>query len=430
MLEVRPFTFRDRVYRSFADRVPPHDDYVIQRVSAELSAIRQGGMEKLAEQEGCGHPAPLAMDMLRISEAEMAASRTLVSESFLTALSLARVGMRKYHEYQRRRGYLHDDGDGVRLARRARPLASVGIIAGNSCANILACAVPAQVAGVGRIALALPPTAKGGPDPHLLAAAKVLGIDEAYRLTGARAVAAFAYGVSPVDRVDKIVGADGLETETAKRLVDGVTGVDGRAPAEELAVVADSSANAKFIAADFLAQAESGRSGFAVLLVTDRLLAEAVRIEMDRLAELHADPARLRETAALRCGLFVCPGLGVALEAANQLAPARMALVTRENDELLPLVDNAGTVYIGQWTCRAAEVFSGANPMAPGWGRVRWASGPGVDDFIQEMTVVEYSPERLQVAGRHIMELALADQRPVAAEAVRERLHLLGNARE
>ncbi len=431
MLEVRPFSIRDRLFLSFADRFQPRHPELFEQAATILHCIRTGGSQALVEQEKISGWSNLTMDTVRISESEIAAARDHVPEAFLTALSLARVNMRKFHEYQRRRGYVHDDGDNVRLARRTRPLSRIGIVNAGSCSSLLSCAVPAQVAGVGSIALALAPDADGQPNKYILAAAKVLGIEELYRLSDAQAIAAFTYGTIPVNRVDRIIGATGPMAQTALQLVRGQVGVDTMYNADELAIIADSSANAKFIAIDFLAQAESGENSLAVLFTTDRLLAEAVRIEMDRLADSLPDPARIREIAAKRCGLFVCPSLSVALDAANRLAPSRLGLQTRDDEILLPDVDTAGTVYMGALTCQAvADCFSGANALLPGWGQTRWASGPAVEDFVQEMNVVEYSQDRLIATGRHCMELALADNRPGRAESVRERLELLRLAHE
>lgn len=425
-MEVRPYSPRDRVFRTFVDRRETRDPALVAQASDIISLIRKNGMDALLEQErrfGC--PA-IDMKTLRVSSEEIADARNQTAESFLTALSLARVNMRKFHEYQRKRGYLHDDGDDVVLARRTRPLKRIGILNTGSVSDLLAYVVPAQVAGVGTIALSVPPDKDGGLPSLILAAAKILGVEEVYRLSGAQAVAAFAHGVPPMERVDKIVGHGGEMAEAAKCIVDAFVGVRRETDADELVIVADSSANAKFIASDFIAQAECGKNSLAVLLTTDRLLAEAVRIEMDRMIESLPDSVNLRETIDTRCGLFVCPSLTAAVDAANALSPARLGLQTRDNEELVTDVETAGTVYMGGWTCLVGtEAFSGMNPVSPGWGQARFSSGPVVDDFIQEMNVMEYGPERLLVAGRHIMELANADRRPLRAEAVRERLDLI-----
>lgn len=427
MLEVKPFSFRERRFRELLRRGLASETTrerdaaeIVRRVAAE------GADALLACVQEFNSPA-ITRDSLRVPAEEIAAARQSVSEHFLTALSLARVNNRKFHEYQRRQGYMHDDGDGVSLSRRVRPIARAGICCGASFSALLTCAVPALVAGVGEIALATAPRPDGDVDPRILATAGILGIDEIYRMDGPHAVAAFAYGAGPVPRVDKIVGPGGAMVAEAKRLVAGHVGVDNGLGVSELAVIADDSANARFIAGDLLAQAEhdDGR-GVIALFTPDRMIAEAVRIEVERLADQLPDPARLRGILE-RCGaIYVCDDLLQAVAAVNALAPARLSLVTRHNEECLAEIEFAGTVYLGPWTGEAAgHCFAGLNPLLPVAGAARFGSGLGVDDFVREISVLEYSPERLLTAGRHLMLLADEDGSPAHREALRERLDLL-----
>lgn len=424
MLEVRPFSFRDRRFRELSQRNRDFDPQAAEQAEHIISRVRGEGSTALHDCIRIHDSDQVRFQDMRVAETEIMAARELVPEQFLTALSLARVNLRKFHEYQRRRGYLHDDGDGVELSRRVRPLSRVGICCGGSFAALLLHAVPAQVAGVGKLAVAALPRPDGEIDAKILATAKVLGIDEIYRMSGAHAVAALAFGVEPVERVDKIVGPGSGLTRPAKRLVRDCVGVDAGRGDSELVVIADDNANARFIAADLLAQAERGGRLMA-LLTTDRLLAEAVRIEMNRMVEEAEDAAKLREAFVRGGGLYVCKSLDQALDAANVLAPARLALVTRDNEACLAEIDNAGTVLMGPWTMEAAECFAGAGAFLPVAGSARWASGLGVEDFVREMTVLEYGPERLLKTGRHITALAEADGHPRRARAADERLELL-----
>lgn len=426
MLEVKPFSQRDRRFREMMAR--GCDRNLEDELLAEDAILRvreDGGPGLLHCISEFESPA-IAMNTLRVSEAELAAARNAVSEQFLTALCLARVNARKFHEYQRRRGYVCDDNDQVILSRQVRPLRRVGILCGESFSALLMHAAPAMLAGVGQIAIAAKPGPDGLIDPHILAAAKVMGIEEVYRMSGAHAVAAFAFGAGPVARVDKVVGPGGPLAAAAKRLVNGCVGVDTRQGVSELAVVADASANAKFIAGDFLAQAEQDSVGMLALFSTDRIVAEAVRIEMDRLADLLPDAGRIRENLSKRCAIWVCSSLDVAIRAVNELAPARLALQTLDNDEYLSDVETAGAVFVGPWSAETAGgCFSGVNPYLPDGGQARFCSGLGVEDFVREMTVVEYGPDRLMRTGRHLAILAEEENFTARAEAVRERLELL-----
>ncbi len=424
MLEVRPFTQGDRRFLAMLARDGGGGANLEQmeaRAGEKTRAIRTGGCEALASV--CGVPP----EKLRVSRAELTAARDGVSDQFLTSLSLARVNIRKFHENQRRRGFIHDDHDGVRLQRRTRPLTRVGICCGSSFSALLLHAVPAQVAGVGQICIAAQTGADGEIDPHVLATAEVLGLEEVYRLSGAAAVAALAYGVEPVGRVDKIVGPGGIEAEAAKRLVAGCVGVDFGLGLGELVIVADGGAKAKLIARDFLAQAEHDQNAHLLVLLTDdRILAEAVRIELECLAEKIPDGARLLEQIGRTATLYLCSGIPEAIKAANALAPARLVLETGDNHFYLGEVETAGAVFLGPWSGEAAgDGFAGLNPYLPMGGTARFHSGLGVESFTREISVVEYAPEKLLRTGRHVAVLAEKENRVARVETVKERLEFI-----
>lgn len=426
MLEVRLFSRRDRRYRAMLERGCGDDLDAVAETAAVLRKIRDDGAREYAQhleryRRPDGEPA-----VHRIRPEELDRAKKSVSEAFLTSLSLARVNARRFHEHQRRKGYVADDSDGAIMSRLVRPLGRVGIYAGASFATLLAHAVPAQIAGVGHIAVAAAPGPDGDVDPRLLATAQVLGLDEVYRLSGVHAVAAMAYGADFLPRVDKILGSDDDRAGIAKRLLAGHVGVDSGLGDGELAVVADESANARFIAGDFLAQAEADSGGAIALFTTDRMLAEAVRIETARLARRFHTADLLLEALERRGAIFLCPDLDSAVSAADALAPARLALFTRHNDACLQEIENAGAVYLGLWSAEASgSYFSGANPRLPAGGGARFRGGLGVEDFVREMTVVESGPDRLMRTGRHQAILASEEGLPARAESLRERLELL-----
>ena len=426
MLEVKPFSQRERRFRELLNRNGCIDCELERKAADTIRRIRESGAGALLD---CvrEYDSPIPdIDCLAVSQEEMATARREVSESFLTSLSLARVNARKFHEHQRRHSYVYEDADGIRLVRQIRALRRVGICVGDSFSALLMYALPAQLAGVGEIAVAMTPRRDGSVDPKLLAAAKMLDIHEVYRMSGAHAVAAFAHGAGPVACVDKIVGPGDALTAAAKRLVSDAVGVDGKLGLGELAIVADDSANARFIAVDLLAQAEHGDAPLLALFTTDRLLAEAVRIEADRLVDQLPHAEALRRTLENTGAIYVCPHLSSAIAAVNMLAPARLALMTRENDFWLGEVETAGAVLIGPWAAEAAgDCFAGINPFLPVGGMARFASGLGVDSFVREMPVVEYGPVRLLKTGRHLAALADEENMPAHAGAVRERLELL-----
>lgn len=426
MLQVRPFSKRERRFRELLTR-NRRAGLPSPEVVTTVDVMRRNADAAMAEwKDGDANPV-VAVDRLRVTEEELALARREVSEQFLTALSLARVNARKFHENQRRRGYIQDEADGIRLVRQVRALERVGICADSSFSALLMHVVPAQLAGVREIAVAVRPGPDGRVDPRVLATAKVLGIDEVYRMSGAQAVAAFAFGGGPVAKVDKIVGPGGPEADEAKILVSGAVGVDSGRGLGELAVVADDTANARFIAVDLLAQAEHWEeASLLVLFTTDRLLGEAVRIEAERMLDAIPNADAVRNVLEKDGAIYVCPGLSTAMEAINALAPARMTLMTRDNDFWVAEVETAGAVYVGPWAAEAVyDCFAGVNPYLPLRGAGRFMSGLGVDDFVREISVVEYGPDRLLKTGRHLALLAEEEGLGAHAEAVRERLELL-----
>jgi histidinol dehydrogenase len=210
MIEIRTFHPDDERFQAILRRGEIQDADVRKTVEEILEAVRTRGDAAVLEFTETFDHAKLTADRLKVPPAEFEAAQTQVAEEFLTAVALARVNIRKFHEYQRRSGYIHDDGDGVRLAKRVMPLGSVGVYVPAGAAplfsSLLMNAIPAQIAGVERIQVATPPRADGSVDPHILVTAKSLGLGDVFRMGGAQAVAAFAYGTSSIPRVDKIVG--------------------------------------------------------------------------------------------------------------------------------------------------------------------------------------------------------------------------------
>ncbi len=428
MLEVRQFSQKDSRFQAILNRSEDVDDEIGSQVAEIVKKVRQGGGEALLEYVRRFDADIPDLESLKVTEEEMDQARREVSDSFLAAITLARVNVRKFHEYQRRHGYLHDDGDGVRLAKRVTPLAKVGVYCPAGTAPLFSSmimnVVPAQIAGVGHIIAVMPPRRDGSVEPHMLATAKMLDVDAVFKIGGAHAIAALAYGAGPVPKVDKIVGPGNAYVVAAKRMVFGAVGIDSVAGPSEIVIIADKHAHAKFIAADLLSQVEHG-SGYeaGVVLTTDRMLAEAVRIEAGRmLAGL--DRAEAIEKALSRYGaIYVCRDLAEAVDAANQIAPEHLELQTLDNETLLADIDNAGAVFMGPWSSEpVGDYFAGTNHVLPTGGAARFSSSLGVADFVKDISVIEYSAERLRKTGRHIVLMAETEGLTAHANAIQVRL--------
>ncbi len=431
MLEVRPFSKTDPRFLDIINRAEDMDEEIGGQAGEIVKAVRTNGEASLLEYVRRFDADIPDLDSLAVTPEEFETARKSVSDSFLTAISLARVNVRKFHEYQRRQGYIHDDGDGVRLAKRVIPLSKVGVYCPAGTAPLFSSmimnVVPAQIAGVKKIIAAMPPRKDGTIDPYMLATAKMLELDKVYKMGGAHAIAAMAYGCGPVEKVDKIVGPGNAYVAAAKRMVFGTVGIDSVAGPSEIVVIADETANAKFIAADLLSQVEHGSSYEAgVVFATDRMLAEAIRIEAGRMLE-RLDRKEAIEKALARYGaLFICRDVMEAVDAANAIAPEHLELHTKDNETLLGEVENAGAVFMGAWSSEpVGDYFAGTNHVLPTGGAARFSSSLGVADFVKDISVIEYTAERLQKTGRHIMLMAETEGLTGHANAIRTRMEYL-----
>jgi len=303
------------------------------------------------------------------------------------------------------------DALGSRLGQEVRPIDRVAVyVPGGRAAypsTVLMTVIPARVAGVREIVLVSPPSADKSLNAAVLAAARVAGVTEAYRVGGAQAVAALAYGTETIRRVDKIVGPGNIYVALAKSRVFGDVGIDMVAGPSEIVVVADESADAVFVAADLLAQAEHDPMARAVLLTPSRALIDRVAREAER--QLGALPRREIAGAALEAhgALVLTRSLEEAIEVANVLAPEHLELQVEDPEALLLLVRNAGAVFLGRLTPEVVgDYVAGPNHVLPTGGTARFASALGTEDFVKRMSVIQYAEAGLQDAAPHLAELA------------------------
>lgn len=412
MIKTRTLSFSDPRFTRCVDRWQPPAMQELNDAAELIRLAQEGGLD---------------MEAARVPADELTRARTEVSDAFHTAVLLAMVNLRKFHEQQRTLGYVHDDGDGVRLIRSVRPCRRAAIVcAAPDCAELLMRAVPARVAGVEQITLAV--SHEGGYTEirEFLAAAKVLGIEEVYCMPADKAVAAYAR--APGVRADCVCGPCGAARGV--RLLVGLP--DEAASLSDLLIVADPGAIARSAALDLLVAAKDACPADMIALITpDRLFAEAVRIEMMRITEHGPFAPDLCDVVQNHGGIWLCHDMDEAVQAVNLLAPARLGLLTADNQQILQDVDNAGLVYCGCWSSEAAAGgFSGACALAPGGGLARCASTPGVSAFVRESTIVEYTQQKLAVTGRHMLEITKARGRPAGHAALLDRMNLIRMAQE
>jgi histidinol dehydrogenase len=367
---------------------------------------------------------------MQVGAREVAAAKSSADRVFLRALNRAASQIETFHRRQLRSGFVSLDRPGTMLGQLVRPVERVGVyVPGGKggqtplVSSVLMGAIPAKVAGVTKIIMVTPPTADRRVNPHLLVAAQKAGVDEVYKVGGAWAVAALAFGTATIPKVDVIVGPGNLYVTLAKKIVAGTVGIDIIAGPSEVLVVADDSGDAEFIAADLLAQAEHDAQASAVLATTSPALAAGVRTEVERqLREL--DRADIARASLERFGaIFVVPDVSSAVALSNRVAPEHLELHLRDPFSRLGEIRNAGAVFVGEYSPEpVGDYVAGPNHVLPTAGTARFASALSVDHFLKRTSIIHYSAEALRREAADIMRLAEVEGLGAHANTIRRRL--------
>ncbi|PKQ29538.1 MAG: histidinol dehydrogenase [Actinobacteria bacterium HGW-Actinobacteria-10] len=366
----------------------------------------------------------------RVSSDEIEMAVAQVGDDFLDAISAAAGAIDAFHRRQIPQSWFTTDEAGVFLGQKVTALRRVGIYVpgGRACypSSVLMNAIPAQVAGVDEIAMVVPPGADGTVDPYTLAAAVEAGVDEIYKIGGAQAVAALAYGTDTIERVDKIVGPGNAYVTAAKKLVMGECGIDMLAGPSEVLVLADESAVPMFVAIDLMAQAEHDPRAATYLVTTNELLPEQVEEALEILLAESPRGDITRRSLQDNGVAIVCPDIVTALDAVDLIAPEHLEVQMTEPFELLGSIRNAGAIFLGPWTPETVgDYVAGPNHVLPTGGTARFSSPLSVDDFVKKSSVISYSYEALQIDGPTAMEIAQREGLWAHAAAVGLRLDAL-----
>ena len=425
MLEVIDYENRTARLEAIMNRSAGFEAAVDESVREIIASVRTRGDEAvLAYTQRFDGVRP---DNIEVDYAHAEQALRELDPELREVIEEAAENIRRFHSHQRRDDWYVDEAHGVRLGQRVLPLERVGLYVPGGTASypssVLMNVVPAQVAGVEEILLASPPQADGLPRPLILATAAILGIRRIYAMGGAQAVAAFAYGTDSVPAVDKIVGPGNAFVASAKRQVYGTVDIDSFAGPSEIVVMADHSADAEFIAADLLSQAEHDARASAILVTPSRDLAERVaRLAEDMTAEL---PRKDIISQSLRDfgACIVAPDLDACVEIVNALAPEHLELLVADPWDQLQRIKHAGAVFLGPYATEpVGDYFAGPNHVLPTSGTARFASALSVDDFVRRQSVVSYTRERLLHDGPKIVRFARAEGLDAHARAVQVRL--------
>ena len=367
----------------------------------------------------------LPLEKIKVSAEEIAAAYKEVKPDELASLKEAEKRIRLFHERQKQDSWTYEE-EGVMLGQMVRPLAVAGIYVPGGKASypssVLMNAIPAKVAGVERVVMCSP-----FPDavtrPHVLVAADLAGVTEIYKVGGAQAVAAMAFGTDTIPRVDKIVGPGNIFVALAKRLVFGTVDIDMIAGPSEILIVADSSANPAYVAADLLSQAEHDEDAVPILVTPDVVLAEEVVRELEKQVKVLSKKAIAEVSLDNNCFLLITKSLEKAVEMANEIAPEHLELSVENPSEWVKKVNNAGAIFMGHYTPEAmGDYLAGPNHVLPTSGTARFSSPLGVYDFIKRTSLISYTRKALQSCGKTVTMLAEMEDLGGHANSVKLRL--------
>ena len=370
------------------------------------------------------HSLPLAQ--IRVTPDEIKAAYTELNGEELNALKEAAKRIRLFHERQKQNSWTYED-EGITLGQMVRPIELAGIYVPGGKASypssVLMNAIPAKVAGVERLIMCSP-FPDGQTRPQVLVAADLAGVTEIFKIGGAQAVAAMAYGTDTIPRVDKIVGPGNIFVALAKRLVFGVVDIDMIAGPSEILIVADSSANPVFVAADLLSQAEHDEDAISILVTPDDSLAKEVQKELKSQVKTLNKKAIAEASLDNNCYLFVTDTIEEAVNMANKIAPEHLELCIENPEKWTEKVKNAGAVFMGHYTPEAmGDYLAGPNHVLPTSGTARFSSPLGVYDFIKRTSLISYTKEALQNCGKTVTLLAEMEDLGAHAKSVKLRLN-------
>ncbi len=408
---------------------------ILRRDIADTSAVEETVKEIIADVIARGDEAlfeytlkfdGVKLSSLRVTDEEFEEAERLVGDEYRGVLSRSEANIAKFHKAQVREGF-RIEKDGAILGQKVTPLKSAGLyVPGGKAAypsTVLMNTVPAKIAGVERIVMVTPPLKNGKVKPEVLVAAKIAGVSEVYKVGGAQAVAALAYGTQSIEKVNKITGPGNIFVATAKKLVYGVCGIDMIAGPSEILIIADGGAEPDCVAADLLSQAEHDELATAVLITDSMQLAEntAVKLE-ERLAKL---PRREIAGTSIKnnCKLIVTETLEEACSLSDELAPEHLELAVKNPFELLERVHNAGSVFLGYNTPEpVGDYYAGPNHTLPTSGTAKFSSPLGVEDFIKTTQFICYSDKKLAESARDIITFARSEGLDAHAESIIARM--------
>lgn len=399
-------------------------DRLDQTVLAIINEVKQKKDEALraytAEFDG------VTLDDMIVSEIEFAEAKEQVGEAFIQSLRRAKENITAFHEHQIERSWFTNPGKGIMLGQKVSPLDRVGIyVPGGTAAypsSVLMNAIPAKIAGVKQVVMTTPPQKDGKVNPYVLVAAQETGVDIVYKLGGAQAVAALAYGTETIQKVDKIVGPGNAYVACAKKWVFGDVAIDMIAGPSEICVLADNTANPRFVAADLLSQAEHDTEAAAICVTTSETFAKALQEEVKEQTKTLERKTIIEKSLEAHGRIILANTLEEAFDLVNELAPEHLQLMIENPLEKVESIQHAGAIFLGDYAPEAlGDYLAGPNHTLPTSGTAIFSSPLGVYDFIKRSSIIQYSKEALLHVADDITTIARAEGLTAHAEAIEKR---------
>ncbi len=396
------------------------------RVNDIIQNVREKRDEAIFEYTLKFDGATIDQDNIRVTEEEIKEAYEQVYPKLLDVIRKALVNIRDYHAKQKQYSWFDSDESGIILGQKVTPLKTVGVYVPGGKAvypsSVLMNVIPAKVAGVSNIIMTTPCGKDGKVYPSTLVAAKEAGVDAIYKVGGAQAIAALAFGTESIPKVDKIVGPGNIYVALAKKAVFGYVSIDSIAGPSEIMVLADETANPRFVAADLLSQAEHDEMASAILVTTSETLAEQVSVEVDKFVEVLSRKEIIRKSLDNYGYILVADTMQDAIDTVNEIASEHLELVTKNPFETMTKIRNAGAIFIGEYSSEPlGDYFAGPNHVLPTNGTAKFFSPLSVDDFIKKSSIISYSREALEPVYKDIVQFAECEKLTAHANSIRVR---------
>lgn len=417
---------RNNILENLLKRSPNNYGEYEAAVKDIIDNVRSRGDEAVLEYtkrfDGCD----LTPDTLEVTKEEIADAYKSLTCEFIEVLKKSAENIRTYHEKQLRNSWFDAKEDGTILGQKITPLNRVGVyVPGGTAAypsSVLMNIVPARVAGVKEIIMMTPPGKDGSMNPATLVAADIAGVTRIFKAGGAQAVAALAFGTKTIPKVDKITGPGNIFVALAKRSVFGYVSIDSIAGPSEILVLADETANPRYVAADLLSQAEHDKLASAILITTSKELAEAVSKEVDGFLNELSRKEIMEESLNNYGYILLAPDMDTAIETVNEIASEHLEILTAKPFDIMPKIKNAGAIFLGEYSSEPlGDYFAGPNHVLPTNGTAKFFSPLSVDDFIKKSSIISYSKEALEAVHKDIELFAKQEGLTAHANSIKVR---------